>query len=249
MAFLQMRSHRQRVGANQLVAASFLRSKASALSSKELLSLANALAENPFGKVITMIEDLLAKLKEEASMEQDHKSWCDEQLKSNKLKRVAKTSEVDKLNAEIDSTAAEISDMGKKIAMLSQEQSTLTKLMAESTAQRTAENAENTATIADAKAGSKAVAQAMEILKAFYESQGAGFAQVGVAQVPEMAEYKGLHAENKGVVGALEVIQTDFVRLEAETTAAERQASEAYNQFMEESKASKLQKHNMEVKT
>merc|ERR1719401_2623922 len=114
------------------------------------------------------------------------------------------------------------------------------------TAVREKEHAENTATIADAKAGSKAVAQAMSILKAFYESQGGSFAQV--AQVPEMAEYKGMHSEKKGVVGILEVIQTDFVRLETETAAAERQAAKAYDEFIKDSEASKLTKHNMEVK-
>merc|ERR1712039_638334 len=98
-------------------------------------------------------------------MEQDHKQWCDEQLRNNKIKRKAKTASVEKLTAEIAETAAIIEKMGKKITVLIEEQAALTKAMAEATEQREAEKAENEATIADAVAGEKAVAQAMEILK------------------------------------------------------------------------------------
>merc|ERR1719499_1986583 len=164
------------------------------------------------------------------------------------LKRKAKTASVDKLTAEIAETAAIIEKMGKKIKTLIEEQAALTKAMAEATEQREAEKAENEATIADAVAGEKAVAQANEILQEFYASEGATLVQVG-RQVPEMAEYKGLHAEKKGIVGMLEVIQTDFIRLNTETTAAEKLAANEYDKYMEDAKESKLQKHNLEVKT
>merc|ERR1712187_514627 len=97
-------------------------------------------------------------------------------------------------------------------------------------------------TIADAQAGSAAVKKALEILREFYSS--VAFVQ----QVPEMAEYKGLQGKNKGVVGMLEVILTDFTRLEADTKAAEAQAAKEYDEFMTDAKASKLAKHNAEVK-
>merc|ERR1712194_566294 len=54
------------------------------------------------------------------------------------------------------------------------------------------------------KAGFSAVGQALVVLKEFYASQ-ASFLQ----QVPEMAAYNGQQSSNKGVVGMLEVIQTD----------------------------------------
>merc|ERR1712113_1062559 len=46
----------------------------------------------------------------------------------------------------------------------------------------------------------------------------------------------------------LEVIQTDFSRLRAETEASEAEAAAQYDNFMKTSAASKLQKHNEEVK-
>merc|ERR1719424_2769690 len=91
--FLQLRSARSRVSARDHAAA-FLQKKARALSSEALSSLVVQLNGNPFDKVITMIKDLVAKLKEEAAAEAEHKAWCDEQLKANKLKRQKKTSKV-----------------------------------------------------------------------------------------------------------------------------------------------------------
>merc|ERR1719454_2801321 len=47
----------------------------------------------------------------------------------------------------------------------------------------------------------------------------------------------------------LEVIETDFARLEADTTAAETQAATEYDAFMEDSTKDKKAKHDLEVKT
>merc|ERR1719356_776749 len=133
-----------------------------------------------------MIEDLLEKLKAEAAAEAEHKAWCDEQLKENKHKRDDKTIAVEKLTAEIEKMTGEIADMGARIATLIEEQSQLTKAMADATEIRQKEKAENEDTIADAKAGSAAVANALQVLQEFYGSQSS-FLQRG-KQVPEKAE-------------------------------------------------------------
>jgi len=214
------------------------------LSSKVLLSLAEQIAANPFAKVIDMIENLVAKLKEEAAAEADHKAWCDGELKSNKLKREKKTLEDDKLASEITELSAEIDDMGEEIATLIKEQADLTKAMGEATEIRNKEKAKNTDTIADANAGSAAVKKALVVLKEFYASQGA-FLQTG--QVPEMQAYKGMQSAKGGVVGMLEVIVSDFERLAAETQASETQAAQEYAGFMSDAKTDKKEKHKREV--
>jgi len=58
-----------------------------------------------------------------------------------------------------------------------------------------------------------------------------------------MAAYKGMQGSNKGVIGMLDVILSDFARLKAETTATEQSAASEYASFMSESTASKEQKH------
>merc|ERR1719421_1696364 len=56
--------------------------------------------------------------------------------------------------------------------------------------------------------------------------------------------------EAGGVVGMLEVITSDFARLEAETKAAEAQAQKEYDEFMTDSEVDKTQKtQDIEHKT
>merc|ERR1719164_292112 len=135
-----MQSASKRIAAKQRASA-YLQRKAAALSSKVLAELASQIVENPFAKVIEMIKTLLARLKEEAAAEADHKAWCDDQLKKNKLKRNKKTSEVEKLQSEIAVLASKIETMGERIKTLAEEQAALTKAMAEATEFRTKEKA------------------------------------------------------------------------------------------------------------
>jgi len=240
--FLQMASSSRRVLVKQR-ASDFLKQRASALKSKTLAALATEIAANPFAKVVDMIKTLIAKLKEEAAAEADHKQWCDQQLMENKNKRNKKTTESEKLMAEIDEYNSNIDTMAKKIQTLIQEQEDLTKAMGEATSNRVAEKAENEATIADAQAGAGAVRQALVVLRNFYDSQS--FLQ----QAPEMKSYGGMQAGKGGVVGMLEVIVSDFVRLEAETKSAEAQGAAEYDSFMGDAKADKEYKHKTVVKT
>jgi len=168
--FLQMTSSSRRALVKDRAAA-LLQKRALALKSATLLKLVAEMKANPFAKVVGMIEDLIAKLKEEAAAEADHKQWCDQQLMENKHKRNKKTTESEKLMAEIDEMNANIDTMTKNIQTLIQEQEDLTKAMGEATTQRIAEKTENTATIADAQAGSGAVKSALVVLRNFYDSQ------------------------------------------------------------------------------
>jgi len=246
VGFLQVRSARSKAGARDRVGA-FLQKRARALSSDALSSLATQVNGNPFDKVVKMIEDLLAKLKENAAAEAEHKAWCDEQLHNNKLKREKKTSKVNKLTAGVEGLAEDISSMGQKIATLAKEQADLAKAMSEATSQRAAEKATNTETMQDSTAGEAAVNQALVVLREFYSSHAA-FLQ-HKRQVPEMAAYKGMQSSKGGVVGMLEVIASDFARLNADTRASENAAAAEYATFMGDSKALAKEKHDLEFKT
>lgn len=112
-SFLQTQSTSQRVAIKQR-AAELLRKRGRALSSKLLSTLATDVAANPFIKVVDMIKGLLAKLKEEAAAEADHKAWCDKELTDNKHKRNKKTAQSEKLQAEIEDLTATIATQAKK---------------------------------------------------------------------------------------------------------------------------------------
>merc|ERR1711937_392388 len=84
-------------------------------------------------------------------------------------------------------------------------------------------------------------------LKEFYSKAGEATALLQQRQQPVAPEifdapYKGMQSENGGVIGMLEVIQSDFARLESETTAAEATAQKEYDEFMTDSKVNKAAK-------
>merc|ERR1719449_473426 len=179
-----------------------------------------------------MIKDLIVRLMEEANEEAEHKGWCDTELSTNEQTRKEKTSAVETLHAEIDELQASIAKLTEDIGELSKAVSELDAAMAKATKLRTAEKAKNSETIADSQEAQTAVAQALTVLKEFYAK--AAEATSLLQQQPEIFDspYKGMQSENGGVVGMLEVIESDFARLEADTKAAEATAQKEYDTFM-----------------
>jgi len=247
VSLLQMGSQKRAMTHKSAV--EFLRSRASALRSTNLADLVSKATDSPFAKVIEMVEGLLAKLAEEASSEADHKAFCDEELKNNKLERNELEATAARLRAEADAAAAKVKEMADEIAALAAQQAELQQAMAEATTQRSGEKELNLAAIKDAKLSQTAVAQATAVLKEFYEKQGGSFLQRFMGkQVPEMEAYSGMQGKSGGVMGMLEVIQSDFARLETDTSAAEDQAASEYATFMEDSEADNKMKHDAEFK-
>jgi len=224
--------------------ADFLRDRAQHLNSRVLSTLAVRVADDPFKKVKKMIKDLIVRLMEEANEEAEHKGWCDTELSTNEQTRKEKTEAVETLHAEIDQLEASIAKLTEDIAELSKALAKLDADMSEATKLRQEEKATNEATIKDAQDAQTAVAQALTVLKEFYAKAGDATALVQQKQQPEIFDspYKGMQAENGGVVGMLEVIESDFARLEAETSATEATSQKEYDEFMTDSKVDKAQK-------
>merc|ERR1719240_2502032 len=192
-----------------------------------------------------MIKDLIVRLMEEANEEAEHKGWCDTELSTNEQTRKEKTAAVETLHAEIDQLEASIAKLTEDINELTKAVAELDAAMAKATALRQEEKATNTETIKDSQEAQTAVAQALTVLKDFYKK--AGEATALLQQQPEAPEifdkpYQGMQAENGGVVGMLEVIQSDFARLESDTKAAEATAQKEYDEFMTDSKVDKEKK-------
>jgi len=234
----QMRSNGR--SPSQTSVAEFLRVKGKELNSRVLAQLAVRVDNDPFVKVRKMIKDLIARLQAEAAEEAEHKAWCDEELSTNEQTRKEKTEAVEMLHAEIDELEASIAKMTEEITGLQKAIADLDKAVKEATEIRQQEKAKNTETIADAGEALDAVAQAMSVLKEFYAKAGEATA---FAQQPEIFDspYKGMQSESGGVIGMLEVIQSDFSRLEAETKAAEEAAQKEYDEFMADAETNKAQ--------
>jgi len=235
---------------NQQKVAAYLTRRSHELNSRVLSAMALRVQADPFKKVKKLVKDLIVKLMEEANEEVEQKGYCDKELASNKETRKEKSEAVMMLTAEIDELTASIKSLSEDIADLTAAISELDAAVAKATEVRTAENSKNTVTIADAQAAQTAVASALGILNEFYTkaAEATSLAQTSAkvkAAQPEIFSdkpYTGMTGESGGVLGMIEVIESDFARLEAETTASESEAAKQYEEFMQDSKVDKTQK-------
>jgi len=235
---------------SQMRVAQFLQGQAKQLNSRILASVAARVVDDPFVKVKKMIKDLIVRLMEEANEEAEHKGWCDTELTTNEQTRDEKTKQIETLTAEIDELTASIAKLTEDIEELSKAIAELDALMAKETTIRQEEKATNEATIKDAQDAQTAVAQAITILKEFYEKAGEATSLAQQAPAIFDSPYKGMQSENGGVIGMLEVIESDFARLESDTKAAEETSQKDYDKLMTESKVDKAAKStDMDHKT
>eukprot|EP00440_Ansanella_granifera_P050578 gb/GFBE01054819.1/.p1 GENE.gb/GFBE01054819.1/~~gb/GFBE01054819.1/.p1 ORF type:complete len:679 (+),score=287.16 gb/GFBE01054819.1/:1-2037(+) len=234
----------------QAQVAKFLQQQAAQLNSRVLSALAVRVGDDPLAKVKKMIEQLIVKMNQQANEEADKKAWCDTEMATNKATREDKTDSVDSIKSEIDELNAAVGKLGEEVATMSAEVSELNEAMKSATEIRQKEKEKNLATIKDAKEAQAAVAQALNVLKEFYAAaaDATAFVQTSSSVVSGQPEvfgdepYTGMGGAQGGVVGMLEVIESDFARLEAETTAAEEAGKKEYDEFMEDSKVDQASK-------
>merc|ERR1719252_470070 len=188
--------------------AQYLQEQGRHLNSRVLSALAVRVSDDPFKKVKKMIKDLIVRLMEEANEEAEHKGWCDTELSTNEQTRKEKTAAVETLHAEIDELEASIAKLTEEIEELTKAVGDLDAAVAKATSIREAEKAKNAITIKDSQDAQTAVAQALSVLKDFYAKAAEATSFV---QQPEVFDepYKGMGSENGGVVGMIEVIQSD----------------------------------------
>jgi len=224
------------------------------LKSSTLAALSIRVSEDPFKKVNKMIKDMIFKLQNEATDEAEHKGFCDTELATNKQSRDSLSGEVDELTASIEGLTAKSNKLASDISSLTEQISQLDAAVAEATSIRAEEKEKNTATIADAKAAITAVSQATTVLKDFYaKAAGAtALSQVkGVADdMPQTFDKPYTGMAGGGVMGMLDVILSDFQRLEAETTETEDSSATEFTSFSNDSELNKAtMAKDVEMKT
>eukprot|EP00933_Yihiella_yeosuensis_P066950 TRINITY_DN714_c0_g1_i1.p1 TRINITY_DN714_c0_g1~~TRINITY_DN714_c0_g1_i1.p1 ORF type:complete len:702 (-),score=209.11 TRINITY_DN714_c0_g1_i1:142-2121(-) len=235
----------------------FLQGEAKNLKSSALSALAEKLQnENPsmtmsaVNNIKNLIQNLITKLNQQAEEETTKKAYCDKELGSNEQTRNEKSETVDSISAQMDQLESSMASLANDVAEASGGITELNAAMSKAVEMRTKEKAKNQRTINEAIAAESAVSQAITVLKEFYE--GASYAtslfqihskaMKGQPEIFGDEPYTGMGGASGGVVGMMEVLQTDFARLEAETTAAEGAAKKEFEEFMEDSKVDKSKK-------
>lgn len=246
-ALVQTRSLRKASASAQEQAALFLQGASERLGSSILFAVSIKVKDDVFDKVKKMIQDLIVRLEAEAAEEADHKKWCDEELGSNEKTRTEKSSQIEALTSTIDELGTRVAQLKRTIAEHSKAISELTASMAAALDLREKEKAENEDTIAEAVGAQEAVSNAIQVLQDFYQEASKATSLVqsrASAKAPPIFDkpFTGQQSESGNVIAFLQVIQSDFARLESQTQGSEEAAQSEYDTFMSNAGTDKSQK-------
>merc|ERR1719443_1629524 len=149
-------------------------------NSYALAQLASQARSDPFGKIRGLIEEMIAKLTDEAAEEADQKSFCDEETSESKAKQADLSGKLDKVSARISEAESGKAKLLEEIKMLETEISEMDAGQAEATKVRQEEHEEYLKASKDFKDSAAAVAKAIDVLNDYYSS--AAFVQVAAKQ-------------------------------------------------------------------
>jgi len=257
LGFLQKRSVQKHEAApedqaKQMIM-SLLKGKGQELKSTLLTSLATKIAADPFAKIKKLIQELIERLLTEAANEANQKGWCDKATADATQKRTYSSDKVEGLNAKMAKLEALSAKLGEEITVLGSEIGDLKTAQATAEKERKDEKTENANTVTEAKAGLAAVKMAIDILDKFYKTSAKAEVDLSLAQGPlddapdagfkNGEAYQGAGAESGGIIGMMEVIQSDFERTISETQAAEADAEKQHLGFMTETSMSLAEKN------
>jgi chromosome segregation ATPase len=200
-----------------------------------------------FGKVLKMIEDLVAELKQDQVNDDGKKEYCNTELDTaDDKKKVLEKSQSDLETSIVDakegitSTKAEIEALDDGIKALD-------KSVAEATEQRKEENEDYTALMASDAAAKELIEFAKNRLNKFYnpklyKAPAGGFAQVhahsGEAPPPppeEPKKYQKSGEESNGIIAMMDALVKDLDKEMTEAELTEKDAQGDYEAMMKDS--------------
>jgi hypothetical protein len=179
---------------------------------------------DPFAKVKQLIQGLLESLEKAAQTEASHKAYCDKELGDTLEKKSDREADLSKLTTKIDSMSsksvqlkAEVADLQKALAELAKAQATMTKVRQEEKSQFEANKPEM-------EQGLEGVKMALQILRDYYAKDDKA--------------HEAADGGASGVIGLLEVVESDFAKGLAEMSVAETTSESEYDQ---ETQVNKIQ--------
>jgi len=192
-----------------------------------------AAGSDPFAKVKSLIADMLTTLEADAKSDASQKAYCDKETSETTQKKVEKAALVEKLSTEIDSMTAKSAKLKEEVAELQKELAALMSSQSEMDKIRAEEKALYEKNSAEMEAGVEAVKKALAVLKEYYSSEGKSH---GAAE-----------GASSGIIGMLEVVESDFTKGLTEMNVAESTAAAEYEKVSRENEMATTMK-NQDVK-
>merc|ERR1740117_2663426 len=173
-----------------------------------------------FAKVKSLITDMVATLESEAEADASQKAYCDKEMSEATAKKDDLSAESNKLSTKIAQDKSASAKLKGEVATLQNELAGMAKAKAEADGLRASEKATFDKNSAEMKQGIEGVKKALQVLKDYYakgDAQGASSEGAG-----------------NGIIGLLEVCESDFTKGLTEMTADEESAAADYEAYAKE---------------
>merc|ERR1719379_375955 len=223
MSLLQVES-----GDNRVVA--FVRDLARKQNSPVLAQLAIRIAsvmrysssagEDPFAKVKGLIKDLIERLLAEGEAEAKEKAFCDKEMAETNAKKEDKEMEIAKLTAAIDRMSARSAQLKEEVAALQEQLAKLAAAQAEMDKIRQEEHAIFLEQKAEMEEGLQGVKLGLKILREYYAK--------------EDKAHSAAEGAATGIIGLLEVVESDFTKSLADIVSTEEASAAEYDRQTKE---------------
>jgi len=181
-----------------------------------------------FAKVKGLIKGMIEKLLDEAAADASHKAYCDKELAESNAKKDDLEDEIAKLTAKIDSMSARSAQLKSEVKALQNELAELARAQAEMDKIRSEEKAVYDTNRPEIEEGIEGVKLALKVLKEYYAK--------------EDKSHEAAEGAASGIIGLLEVVESDFTKSLAEMIATEEAAVSEYERETKENEVLKATK-------
>jgi len=216
--------------------------------------------QDPFVKVKNLLEEMISKLTREQRSDATEKEYCDREMKKTKVKKEELEDDADGLKAKIDQAAAESTKLKSQVKDLQYELSVLAKLVKEMGEARKDAHQVYVKDKADLSQGLNDVRAAIHILRDYYATDKEDESLIQTqsqtsdtesdtesdmdsdAQPEPPEKHEKSTSAGAGIIGLLEVIESNLAKNLAELQTEEDDSITAFEKEMQESKVSKATK-------
>jgi len=180
-----------------------------------------------FAKVKGLIADMIEKLLAEAQADATEKAFCDKETAETEQKKADKEAAIAKLSTQIDANNAKSAKLKEEVATLQSELANLARAQAEMDKLRAEEKAAFDTNSAEMKKGVEGVQLALKVLNDYYAKD---------------KSHASADGAGSGIIGLLEVCESDFSKGLAEMISTEETAASEYDVESKENAITKATK-------
>jgi chromosome segregation ATPase len=171
---------------------------------------------------------MIATLEADAEKDASQKEYCDKEMSAATAKKEELTAESDKLSIKIAQNKAASAKLNEEVSTLNAELASMAKAKAEADNLRSSEKAAFDKNSAEMSAGIDGVKKALTVLKDYYAKGD--------------KSHESAQGAGSGIIGLLEVCESDFTKGLTEMTAEEESAASDYEAFAKENEISTTMK-------